>query len=542
MRFIRQGHLLTFSFVLALGSKVKSPRTDVFEASQPSLSSAYGTGVPGDARHITSPQGVSFYVIESARFCVLRHGETRPWPFATIQSQNSASVSIPHRIADNTAVGPCNSSFGQRKVPVETLSMQRPRKRKKVPLRHTTARISTITCNDKELNAIELPGFMHIVGYTEAFYHQFDYVYNYVAAQEFFSTNTSTAGARGGVLFDKPFFRLRAQQQSGARELSLGVAKLFGHEARGETEIFEVVENAIRAGTAAQASAHRWRWMKKEAPLSRKAEGGVQIDAICPATALVWPKIFKRTAVTARVVREAIYRAFHVNGGHTKVDANADSNLDVVVLNRPVGKGGWSNVPELLWGVRDLLKRKRAQFRSVRLEEFDDSMPFREQLAVIARTQIFIGAHGAGLTHLNYLPAGACVVEIWPECTYDDAYRNWAKWRGDLHYYGLLNSSVADPDATIAHAANDSGPVLGNMERLQSDRREVCHWPRASSQAEVIRRFTSCRKGRTNCWKRFRAAHQTVKVSEVQRALSNCLQAREDGEPSSSTAVLWRNV
>ena len=69
---------------------------------------------------------------------------------------------------------------------------------------------------------------------------------------------------------------------------------------------------------------------------------------------------------------------------------------------------------ELLWGVRDLLKRKRAQFRSVRLEEFDDSMPFREQLAVIARTQIFIGAHGAGLTHLNYLPAGACVVEVEP--------------------------------------------------------------------------------------------------------------------------------
>ena len=67
MRFIRQGHLLTFSFVLALGSKVKSPRTDVFEASQPSLSSAYGTGVPGDARHITSPQGVSTVAAPTTR-------------------------------------------------------------------------------------------------------------------------------------------------------------------------------------------------------------------------------------------------------------------------------------------------------------------------------------------------------------------------------------------------------------------------------------------------------------------------------------------
>ena len=168
-------------------------------------------------------------------------------------------------------------------------------------------------------------------------------------------------------------------------------------------------------------------------------------------------------------------------------------------------------------------------------------MPFRDQLAVIARAQIFIGAHGAGLTHLNFLPAGACVVEVWPECTYDDAYRNWAKWRGDVHYFGLLNASIADPGATI-EGFNGSAAILEKMGNLISDRREICHWPPTSSQAEVTRRFTRCRKGHTNCWKRFRAAHQRVEVSQIQSAVSSCLQARERGRPISSTAILWHQA
>ena len=39
-------------------------------------------------------------------------------------------------------------------------------------------------------------------------------------------------------------------------------------------------------------------------------------------------------------------------------------------------------------------------------------MPFEEQLAITHNTDIFIGMHGAGLTHFMFLPVWAVAFEL----------------------------------------------------------------------------------------------------------------------------------
>lgn len=43
---------------------------------------------------------------------------------------------------------------------------------------------------------------------------------------------------------------------------------------------------------------------------------------------------------------------------------------------------------------------------------YDRHMPFRKQLEITHNTDVFIGMHGAGLTHLLFLPDWAAVFEV----------------------------------------------------------------------------------------------------------------------------------
>jgi capsular polysaccharide biosynthesis protein len=46
------------------------------------------------------------------------------------------------------------------------------------------------------------------------------------------------------------------------------------------------------------------------------------------------------------------------------------------------------------------------------------SLSFREQLALIRKTDILVGAHGAALSHMMFLPSTSVVIEFW----IDDRY------------------------------------------------------------------------------------------------------------------------
>lgn len=56
-------------------------------------------------------------------------------------------------------------------------------------------------------------------------------------------------------------------------------------------------------------------------------------------------------------------------------------------------------------------------------------MPFKQQLEIIRNTDILVGMHGAGLTHVLFLPRWATVFELY-NCGDPNCYKDLARLRG----------------------------------------------------------------------------------------------------------------
>ena len=80
---------------------------------------------------------------------------------------------------------------------------------------------------------------------------------------------------------------------------------------------------------------------------------------------------------------------------------------------------------------------------SARLVSFE-KLTFRKQLELIRATNILIGVHGAGMTHLLWLPRGSAVIELFTQKA-PRHYRNLAHWLG-LTYVGLSCALHSGPD------------------------------------------------------------------------------------------------
>jgi hypothetical protein len=65
-----------------------------------------------------------------------------------------------------------------------------------------------------------------------------------------------------------------------------------------------------------------------------------------------------------------------------------------------------------------------------------DATSFEEQVAVMAGTGILVATHGAALSNLIFLPAGAVVIEIFPWRFHKPTYRNLAGGLG-VHYLSM---------------------------------------------------------------------------------------------------------
>ncbi|MES2345733.1 MAG: glycosyltransferase family 61 protein [Chlamydiota bacterium] len=62
-------------------------------------------------------------------------------------------------------------------------------------------------------------------------------------------------------------------------------------------------------------------------------------------------------------------------------------------------------------------------------------MPFEEQIRIVANTDILIGVHGNGLSHIIFLPPSAMAFELFPPTGFTWDYALLAKMR-DMDYYG----------------------------------------------------------------------------------------------------------
>ncbi|XP_061195479.1 EGF domain-specific O-linked N-acetylglucosamine transferase-like isoform X3 [Saccostrea echinata] len=68
----------------------------------------------------------------------------------------------------------------------------------------------------------------------------------------------------------------------------------------------------------------------------------------------------------------------------------------------------------------------------VKVVTYNRDMPFMEQIETSYNSDIFIGIHGAGLTHLLFQPDWAVVIELY-NCEDDSCYHDLARSRG-IHY------------------------------------------------------------------------------------------------------------
>lgn len=88
---------------------------------------------------------------------------------------------------------------------------------------------------------------------------------------------------------------------------------------------------------------------------------------------------------------------------------------------------------------------------------YDSRTPFVEQLNHTLNTDIFMSMHGAGLTHLLFLPDWAAVFEIY-NCEDKDCYQDLARLRG-VKYFTWENESKVVPQDEGKH------PQLGTPHK-----------------------------------------------------------------------------
>ena len=118
-----------------------------------------------------------------------------------------------------------------------------------------------------------------------------------------------------------------------------------------------------------------------------------------------------------------------------RIDQKPLKNIKILFLSRKTKYRQILNEDILL----DQLKSRRP-YLSVEKVIFNWSVPFLEQIQHVANTDILIGIHGAGLTHLLFLPDWAVVFELY-NCGDMDCYKDLTRLRG-LQYATWINSST----------------------------------------------------------------------------------------------------
>lgn len=128
-----------------------------------------------------------------------------------------------------------------------------------------------------------------------------------------------------------------------------------------------------------------------------------------------------------------------------------------------------ANEPEVVSSLMGTFSQARVQ--AVLLE----TLPMASQLKVMSKTDILIGMHGAGMTHLMFLPKHAAVLELFSSGFKIDrpwyiCYQSMAKWRGlKYDFWENFNSSLEMPDDyTII-------PTDMLIEKAQKLKNEICH-------------------------------------------------------------------
>ncbi|KAJ8259759.1 hypothetical protein GJAV_G00173080 [Gymnothorax javanicus] len=101
--------------------------------------------------------------------------------------------------------------------------------------------------------------------------------------------------------------------------------------------------------------------------------------------------------------------------------------------------------------------------------------PFLDQIRITHNSDIFIGMHGAGLTHLLFLPDWAVIFELY-NCQDESCYRDLARLRG-IHYVTWQKRDKVVPQDKGHH------PTLGDHPKFTNYSFDVSEFMRVVLQA-----------------------------------------------------------
>uniref|UniRef100_A0A1A8RPJ1 EGF domain-specific O-linked N-acetylglucosamine transferase n=1 Tax=Nothobranchius rachovii TaxID=451742 RepID=A0A1A8RPJ1_9TELE len=137
--------------------------------------------------------------------------------------------------------------------------------------------------------------------------------------------------------------------------------------------------------------------------------------------------LFYNTPLVSDCYTEGMFRAFSQHVLHrlnVTQDRPKEGRVRVTLLARSTEYRRILNQEELLNAL------KTVPWLEVNVVDYKyKDVPFLEQLRITHNSDIFIGMHGAGLTHLLFLPDWAVIFELY-NCQDESCYRDLARLRG----------------------------------------------------------------------------------------------------------------
>lgn len=136
--------------------------------------------------------------------------------------------------------------------------------------------------------------------------------------------------------------------------------------------------------------------------------------------------LYYNTPIIYGCEKSGLFRAFSEFITHRleiPVHQKTDPRIRITFLSRKTKYRQVLNEDEL---IAEINANKNYFVRRI---SFERGIPFSEQLQIIRNTDILIGMHGAGLTHLLFLPNWATIFELY-NCEDPNCYKDLARLRG----------------------------------------------------------------------------------------------------------------
>ncbi|XP_066153392.1 EGF domain-specific O-linked N-acetylglucosamine transferase isoform X2 [Euwallacea fornicatus] len=139
--------------------------------------------------------------------------------------------------------------------------------------------------------------------------------------------------------------------------------------------------------------------------------------------------LYYNTPIIYGCKKSGLFHAFSKHILHRlqiPIHKRANGKIRVTLLSRDTKYRRILNEKELLESVKD------DESIEVKRVVYNRDISFKEQLEITANSDVLVGVHGAGLTHLLFLPDWAAVFEIY-NCEDANCYADLSRLRG-LHY------------------------------------------------------------------------------------------------------------